>query len=241
MAMNIISRAQWGARAARSVTTTTWSRRIGVAFHYSEGNPNDSPRDLQNYAMDSLGYVDTHYNFFVNRDGTAYEGRGWMVVAAHAKDQNTPWIGVCFIGRNADVTQAALNTMRDFYDEACRLSGRTLQFSGHGQLPGQNTDCPGATIKAWIAAGMPRGEGDGDMELIKNIQQGLKDAGFDPGTVDGQWGPKTQAAFVAALRASGAGSQGPQGPAGPKGDAGEPGRAPTRVVLELEGKVVSWE
>lgn len=39
-----------------------------------------------------------------------------------------------------------------------------------------------------------------EMELVKSIQQSLAEAGFDPGPVDGIWGPRTQAAFVAALR-----------------------------------------
>jgi hypothetical protein len=62
---------------------------------------------------------------------------------------------VCFIGRDADVTDAAKATIRALYDEACRLSGRTLRYSGHGQLPGQNTSCPGDNLRAWVGAGMP--------------------------------------------------------------------------------------
>jgi hypothetical protein len=160
--LDIVTRAEWGARKPTSITTTTWAKRIGVAVHYSQGSPTNTPRDLQNYAMDSLGYSDTHYNFLVNRDGIAYEGRGWLVVGAHAANQNTPWIGVCFIGRDADVTDAAKATIRALYDEACRLSGRTLQYSGHGQLPGQSTDCPGANLRGWVATGMPYPNGEGD-------------------------------------------------------------------------------
>lgn len=160
--VDIVNRAEWGARPPRSVNRTTWAQRVGVAVHYSGGSPTSTPRDLQNYAMDQLGYTDTHYNFFVDRNGVAYEGRGWLVVAAHAKDQNTAWVGVCFIGRDPDVTDAAKATIRALYDEACRLAGRTLLYSGHGQLPGQNTDCPGATLRAWVASGMPYPEGDDD-------------------------------------------------------------------------------
>jgi hypothetical protein len=36
--------------------------------------------------------------------------------------------------------------------------------------------------------------------LVRGIQEALKDAGADPGPVDGQWGPRTQAAFTAALK-----------------------------------------
>lgn len=156
MALIIISRAEWGARAPKSVTRVSWSDRIGMAFHYSAGSPASTPRDLQDYAMNNLGYSDTHYNFFVDRQGRAFEGRGWLVVGGHAKDQNRPWIGVCFIGRDGDVTNAALNTMRDLWDEGNRLKGSKLRYAGHGQLPGQSTSCPGGRILNWIAMGIPR-------------------------------------------------------------------------------------
>lgn len=218
--VQIISRAEWGARPPRSVTTTTWAKRIGVAVHYSDGPSTQTPRQLQNYAMDSLGYDDTHYNFFVDQQGRAYEGRGWLVVAAHALNQNTPWIGVCFIGRNDDITDAAKATIRDLYDEACRLAGKTLQYSGHGQLPGQNTDCPGANLRAWIAAGMPRpnideggddlyakfGDGDGQnvapLEKVKEFQLDIEELGFDLtpfGGADGRYGNGTATGLVTVL------------------------------------------
>ncbi len=175
--VNIISRSAWGARPPkrpREIVTVPWSRRIGVAWHYSDGSKFSTPADLQAYAQDSLNYNDTHYNLFVDYKGNAYEGRGWLVVAAHALNQNTPWVGICFIGREGDVTPEALRTMRDLYDEANRLSGRTLQYSGHGQLPGQSTNCPGNTIKTWISQGMPRpgGTSEGDNMWCAREQTG---------------------------------------------------------------------
>lgn len=217
--MEIVSRAEWGARAPKRPTpSTTWAKRIGVAFHYSDGSKSATPRDLQAYAMDDLNYADTHYNFFVDWRGVAYEGRGWLVIAAHAKDQNTPWIGVCFIGREGDVTPAALRTMRDLYDEACRRKGSALRYSGHGQLPGQNTDCPGATIKGWISGGMIRPASTGVINLyavlgdtgeaVKEMQKDLILAGFSVGAsgADSSYGPAT-ARGVAAMAGAGDGSR----------------------------------
>lgn len=48
--------------------------------------------------------------------------------------------------------------------------------------------------------GHPPTFGDDEVELTKNIQVTLKQAGFDPGPADGVWGPRTQAAFVKALK-----------------------------------------
>lgn len=39
-------------------------------------------------------------------------------------------------------------------------------------------------------------------ELITGIQEAVKDAGQDPGPIDGAWGPRTQAGLTAALKGS---------------------------------------
>lgn len=80
-----------------------------------------------------------------------------------------------------------------------------------------------------------------DVELIKQIQTALKAAGHDPGEIDGIWGPRTHAAFVAALR-SGVGPPGPAGPPGPQGPQGPPGGpGKTPVKVAIAGDVVAWE
>lgn len=69
-------------------------------------------------------------------------------------------------------------------------------------------------------------------EVVKGIQEAVKAAGYDPGPIDGEWGPKTQAGLTAALRSTGpAGPKGPQGPAGP---AGPPGALPARLTITGE-------
>lgn len=155
--MNIIKRADWGARSPRSRYTTTWAKRTEFVVHYSEGPTSQTPRQIQNFHMDDAGHrwPDIGYNFLVDTKGRIYEGRGWLVVGAHAKNHNTSGIGVCFIGRNGDATEAAKASIRALYDEACKKAGRTLLKRGHGQLSGNSTDCPGSQLLAWVKAGMP--------------------------------------------------------------------------------------
>lgn len=160
--MKIISRSDWNARAPQGyIDTATWSERKGVAIHHSAGNTDDTVREIQNGDMDSDGFSDIGYNWLVDQDGNVYEGRkgGWSAVGAHAKNQNSAWIGVCWIG-HGDKTQpsaAAKKAIRWVYDEACRRAGRKLAYRGHGQVPGQSTACPGKHLKSWIADGMPAG------------------------------------------------------------------------------------
>jgi hypothetical protein len=69
-----------------------------------------------------------------------------------------------------------------------------------------------------------------DVEAVKLIQSALKEAGYDPGAVDGDPGPKTLAAFVAALHGK-TGRQGPIGLTGPPGPPGKPGTLPAHVTI----------
>lgn len=156
--MKIIPRSGWGARAPKSRTTTTWSKRTKVAIHWSAGPASQTPREIQDFHMAApprgRGWADVGYNFLVSRDGRIYEGRGWTVVGAHAAGHNTEAIGICLIGRTgSDLTPAAKRAIRWLFDEACRRAGRRLAVCGHRDLG--STQCPGDTVYAWIKAGMP--------------------------------------------------------------------------------------
>jgi hypothetical protein len=137
----------------------TWGQRVGVAIHHTAGPVGQTPRQIQNHQMDNNGWADIGYGFLVNQAGTIFEGRagGWLAIGAHAAGQNTPWIGVCWIGTSGSTapSAAALRSLRWLVDEARRRAGRSLGVRGHGQVPGQATECPGSRLRAWIADGMP--------------------------------------------------------------------------------------
>ncbi|MFC6885277.1 MULTISPECIES: N-acetylmuramoyl-L-alanine amidase [Actinomadura] len=188
--MKIISRAGWGARAPRAHSSTTWSARREFVVHHSEGPISQTPRSIQDFHMDSRGWSDIGYNFLVNHRGEIYEGRGWLVIGAHATGHNSSGIGVCVIGRDgSDITPAAKAAVRWLYDTACHKAGRALLKRGHGQLSGNSTDCPGATLRAWVKAGMPAaGSGGTDwMEVLVNTLPtlGKGDRGEHVETVQG--------------------------------------------------------
>jgi len=154
----IRSRSSWGARAPRSRQTVPWSARQEVTLHYSYGPESQTPRQIQAHHMDGNGWSDVGYNFLVDAEGAAYEGRGWTVVGAHAAPRNTQGIGICFIGRDG-MTDAAKRTVIALYDEACRRAGRTLDRKGHKDI--NSTSCPGSKNHTWWKSADFRSVGSG--------------------------------------------------------------------------------
>ncbi|MBV2364351.1 N-acetylmuramoyl-L-alanine amidase [Streptomonospora nanhaiensis] len=216
--VDIVSRSEWGARSPRGSDTTTWSSRTEYIVHYSEGPTDQSVKSIQDFHMDSNGWSDIGYNFLVDVEGTAYEGRGWLVIGAHATGHNTSGIGVCFIGRDGDATSAAKDTIRALYDEAVRKKGGSLSAKGHRDVG--STSCPGDDLHSWVHNGMPAGGGSGsgngedDMvglrkgdtgERVKYLQVILMKAGFDLPEygADGHYGDETEKAVLAARKSQG--------------------------------------
>ncbi len=144
--VSIISRSKWGARAPRSRSYVSWSSRVEVTLHYSTGPESQTPRQIQAFHMNSRGWADVGYNFLVDEDGRAYEGRGWTVLGAHAAPRNVQGIGICYIGGDT-MTAAAKRTVIALYDEACRRAGRTLDRKGHKDI--NSTSCPGTKNYGW--------------------------------------------------------------------------------------------
>ncbi|ASU81495.1 peptidoglycan-binding domain-containing protein [Nocardiopsis gilva YIM 90087] len=144
--VSIISRSAWGARAPRSRSYVAWSSREEFTLHYSTGPTSQTPRQIQDFHMDSNGWADIGYNFLVDHTGRIYEGRGWTVLGAHAAPRNVQGIGVCFIGGD-NMTPAAKAAVVELYDEASRRAGRTLVRKGHRDI--NSTSCPGSSNYAW--------------------------------------------------------------------------------------------
>ncbi|XP_060557417.1 peptidoglycan-recognition protein SC2-like isoform X2 [Ruditapes philippinarum] len=160
---SIITRAQWGARTAKSTTRMT-STPTYVVIHHGAGarcftreKCQKLVRYYQNLHMDTNEWDDIGYNFIVGEDGNVYQGRGWGIVGAHAGSRsiNKDSLGICVIGdfSKSVPNQAAQNAVKDLI--SCSVARKKLSSSyrlrGHRDV--KTTACPGTSfynvIRTW--------------------------------------------------------------------------------------------
>lgn len=228
--MRIVSRTEWGARSPTTAPVyTTWAKRDTFTVHHTGGGIGQTVRAIQDWCMGpEKKHSDIDYNALVRDDGTIYEGRTglWLVIASHSLNHNTHSLGVAWIGNQTLPSQAALNSIRWIYDEACRRRAA----AGYGPLARvvhkdqvTTTDCPGRVLTEWVHNGMktpaaPAGGGT-DMFCMQDdngpfpskgpavmaMQRMVQLAGGDigPSGVDGDYGPATAAGLASVIGGNG--------------------------------------
>lgn len=158
--MRIISRSEWGAKPWRgAVYKVAPKKRTHFFVHYHGGPVTRQvgvsvPRDVEVIHL-ANGWSGTGYGHMVDMAGAVYEGRGFDVVGAHCPGWNTLGFS-CYVavGGSQKPTPDALHAVRNVYEEACRLAGRSLIPTTHGtHYP---TECCGPVLTPWVKAGMPR-------------------------------------------------------------------------------------
>ncbi|MFG3660229.1 N-acetylmuramoyl-L-alanine amidase [Streptomyces sp. NPDC047706] len=169
MALKLVSRSQWGARAYRTPNgATPYSRaRRGVKLHYLGTTYYDRHhaqcaayvRQIQAQHMDGNGWSDIGYSFVVCTHGYVYEGRG--LKRRNSANGNTTlndqdYAVLLMVGSSGLTapTDAQLHGARDAI-EYCRSEGPAGTWLG-GHRDGYATACPGDTVYAWVQTGAPR-------------------------------------------------------------------------------------
>lgn len=102
---HLVNRSAWGARVPKDTTPFPHPPAIYAVIIHTEGVPCDSEamcsavvREIQRFHMDTRGFSDIAYNILVGGDGETYEGRGWDMQGAFAKEFNNRSLGIAFIG-----------------------------------------------------------------------------------------------------------------------------------------------
>jgi hypothetical protein len=176
----IVIRSKWGADEGLRESGFVYTDTISTAFvHHTAGTNNyscsEAPallRGIYRYHVQSQGWRDVGYNFFVDKCGTIYEGRAGGVArpvqGAHTYGFNHNSMGVAVLG-----TYSTTDPGRDVRDGLSLLTawklglhdrnplGTSNRTSGGGKYPagttvrmnniaghrdGYSTECPGAEL-----------------------------------------------------------------------------------------------
>jgi hypothetical protein len=179
--VKLVTRAEWGARAPKSVTPATFT--FGVTSHWEGPHMGTFPhsscaskvRGIRNYHMDNRGWSDIAYSAIACPHRFVFDCRGPNVrTAANGTTQgNDTAAAVCYLGGEGDPFtadgKAAQRAACDWLDRNGAGSGRNCHRDW------KSTQCPGDAICAWVRAGLPVDEED-DMPLTEADKTIIKQA-----------------------------------------------------------------
>jgi hypothetical protein len=142
-----------------------FSRIDTMAIHYPAGNtpdgdPTDRPdvagylRSIQSDYVRTRGYS-IGYSFAIDWTGDVWECRGWDIRPAANAGHNDHTVALLMlVDQDQPATHEQLVTARHYVAELTRRAGHPIVVTGHGQLPGAATACPGIGLRGQIAAGL---------------------------------------------------------------------------------------
>ncbi|MET8155713.1 N-acetylmuramoyl-L-alanine amidase [Sphaerisporangium sp. NPDC005289] len=173
MAIDLVSREAWGARAPRGSYSTVTENR-GVKVHYTGGRVdpaivNDHAKcvamvkSIQNFHMDGNGWLDIGYSMVACPHRKVFVGRGpHHLPAANGAGLNSDHYAVLGLVGNSGLVQPPDAMLEGIVDaiEYLRKQGKAgTEIKGHRD--GYSTDCPGEPLYAWVRKGAPRPGGAG--------------------------------------------------------------------------------
>jgi len=168
MAIDLVSRAEWGARPPKGSYTTLRSTK-GVKVHYTGGRVDPAivddhakcaalVRQIQNGHMDGNGWIDIGYSLVVCPHRKVFVGRGPnRLPAANGPGLNSGHYAVLgLVGASGLVEPPddMLHGIRDAIEYLRQVGGAGSEIKGHRD--GYATACPGEALYAWVRRGAPR-------------------------------------------------------------------------------------
>ncbi|MFA6030005.1 MAG: peptidoglycan recognition protein [Elusimicrobiota bacterium] len=181
----ILSRLDWGARAARPTNEDITPYRITV--HHTDGQTPtergesaEQMRNMQSFHQRTRGWADIGYHFVIDGSGRILEGRPVGVLGAHSENANDGNIGIALMGnfekeRPTPQQVESLERLGSFLAARYNIDP-SKRFDGHRHY-GQ-TDCPGRYVVELLAR-MREEIADRKLALLEGSRD-TRTAGFEP-------------------------------------------------------------
>jgi len=185
-----------------------------IILHHSASSK-ASVEDIHNYHQKGRGWIGIGYNFYVRKDGSIYRGRPEDVVGAHTTGYNDESIGICAEGNFEKETmpeaqkRAIIELLRELKKRYPNAQIKRHKDFAATACPGKNYPFEEIVKEVEIVFLKIGSRG----EEVKKLQESLNKLGFNCGTADGIFGPKTEAAVKAFQKANGLAVDGIVGPA----------------------------
>ncbi|KAH3691048.1 peptidoglycan-recognition protein SC2-like [Dreissena polymorpha] len=152
--VNIVTRSQWGAKAATAHTAMPVPAPE-FFIHHTETPPCSDRagciarvQSIQSYHMGHNGWSDIGYSFLVGEDGNVYEGRGWGYVGAHTEQYNSKGFAASMIGSfDSHVpNDKALTAVKNLIACGVQLGKIAGSYRLYGHRDAGQTSCPGTAL-----------------------------------------------------------------------------------------------
>ncbi|MGH3745820.1 MAG: peptidoglycan recognition protein family protein [Micromonosporaceae bacterium] len=230
--MKWVSRKSWGAKYGRGPTNIT-PERGGIAIHWEgpkmgtfpHSSCDDKVRGIERYHVEHNGWEGIAYTLIVCPHGYVFEGRGvgHRTAANGTNDSNQRYYAICALaGKGDTITDAMID---GFKDGIAYLRGHDAGDDVQPHSHFFSTECPGDRLRGEIrdgtfgrsSGGSTPGGGSGLLRrgssgaAVRDLQRDLNAAGAQL-AVDGDFGPKTEAAVKAFQRKAGIDVDGVVGP-----------------------------
>lgn len=156
----VISRQQWGARAAKPDMSCD-NNKCKFAVHHSAGSAESNNlivKNIQSFHMDNNKWSDIGYHFLVGIDGKCFEGRELAFQGAHVYAHNKNNIGICFLGcfdtsqsNKVETSDAMIDKMGELIGVLAAHFGIDITretIKGHKEFKNIASLCPGDLVMA---------------------------------------------------------------------------------------------
>lgn len=112
-----------------------------IMIHHS-AHPSWDVYNVHNYHKNSNGWIGIGYNFFINPDGTVFEGRGFNI-GAGATGYNSNSIHICFAGNfeKQKPSNSQLRNGKELIKWLLEILPLNVKIIGHKDIG--KTACPG--------------------------------------------------------------------------------------------------